>query len=456
MPTTITYRAAVVTAAGTILGHVKGDRTNDVSLKLAFHDGSQDMSPFMQLKLSLPAPSQLHLPRNVLDIHTRFYPANITSVAISRPIASSEIGSLPHNIQSDDDFLYIVRNHEGVKGGHDNNQGVVKVHIKFTSSGMTHENLYHTLKLEGYLDPETDLPYKDDKIEVRQAINAYRQLFGEVDGSKALETGELVLYVRNEAQQVKDSWAAIQDRVENLRQGSMARRFYDSKYLLNTAPVPYIQFGMQLPVNQRPDVTTSSNVYIHPDLLDFTTRKAYAVIQSLEHEQGLIQAVNDTPATIRFLALRGYGNRKYIGVIDVNPDLEYRWKEGDIVYTSFELNSAQRVSTSSWRCEVMEPQPWSKSGEVTVIAHRPTVPIPEDASEEVKRTLRKSFIPGTLPAGNSDKETDEEIRVELDKQYPISVALRLESSDTTARREVNAINLLQRARKQEIAEVAGV
>jgi hypothetical protein len=455
MAAAISYRAVVVTPNETILGHVKGERAKDVSLKLSFNDGSRDMTPFIQLKLSLTAPSQLHLPHDVLDIYTRFYAANITSVTISKPISSSEVRSLPLGIQGDNDFLYILHNLEGEKGGYGNNQGVVKVQIEFRSAGITHENLYHTLELKDYLDPETELPYDDDKANIRQALSTYRQLFGEIDGSNTPESGELTLYVRNEAQQVKDSWATIQDQIENLRKGSMARRFYDSKFTLNIAPTPHIQFGMHLPVEQRPDITTSSNVYIHPDLLDFTTRKAYAVIQSLEYEQELVQAVNNTPASIRFLTVRGYGNRKYVGVIDVNPDLEYRWREGDVVYASFQLDSARRISTNSWRCEVIDPLPWIKTGEVTVIAHRPTKPIPENASEEVRRQLKKEFIPGNLPAGNSDKETDEEIRTELEKQIPIAIALRLESSDTTAKREINAINLLQRAKKQEVAEVAG-
>ena len=69
--------------------------------------------------------------------------------------------------------------------------------------------------------------------------------------------------------------------------------------------------------------------------------------------------------------------------------------------------------------------------------------------------MKKEFISGYLPAGNSNKETDEEIRTELEKQIPIAVTLHLESSDTTTRREINAINLLQRAKKQEVAEIAG-
>jgi hypothetical protein len=82
MATAISYRAAIVTPNGTILGNIKGERAEDVSLKPFFNDGSRDMTPFIQLKLSITAPSQLHLLHDVLDIYTL---QNNISVTISKP-----------------------------------------------------------------------------------------------------------------------------------------------------------------------------------------------------------------------------------------------------------------------------------------------------------------------------------------------------------------------------------
>jgi hypothetical protein len=57
------------------------------------------------------------------------------------------------------------------------------------------------------------------------------------------------------------------------------------------------------------------------------------------------------------------------------------------------------------------------------------------------------FIKGHLPAGNGEVDTDIKLREELDKQRFIQVSLRLESSDQTQRRQVNALSILQRAQK---------
>src|SRR5204862_4492267 len=118
-----------------------------------------------------------------------------------------------------------------------------------------------------------------------------------------------------------DLWRAM----ENERQHrQVIKQFYSTSAVINTDNgnrSPYLQIRQQLPLVDRPQITTSKT-YSHWDFTDFSTCKGYASIQAMEYEKLEIQRFNDTVASIKFLTVPGGGYQKYLGVLYIDSEVE--------------------------------------------------------------------------------------------------------------------------------------
>ena len=70
---------------------------------------------------------------------------------------------------------------------------------------------------------------------------------------------------------------------------------------------------------------------------------------------------------MKFLSLLRDSNQKYIGIIDINPDVDKYLAEGNIMWASFFLEAKHMITTANWRYQVTIPLLWLKSGKVVYI-----------------------------------------------------------------------------------------
>ncbi len=97
------------------------------------------------------------------------------------------------------------------------------------------------------------------------------------------------------------------------------------------------------------------------------------------------------------------------------------------------MRQGEIATNAEWRCHVVEPLPWMKSGEVACLVYRPRKPYPENATDVEKR-IPQDYVTGHLMAGNGEVATDNLIQHELDNIRLTMVRCHLESSDQTYRR----------------------
>jgi hypothetical protein len=200
---------------------------------------------------------------------------------------------------------------------------VVKLTLAYDPDDSTHEGLYNTLQFKNYVDPETDEDL-GDKPHIQHAIDSMRNIFA--------KPGEIVFYLRNEETDFELEFAAmIKEMGGEDENGRIINKFYPPGSTIKkdgTHRVPFLQIGVQVPITDRPPISTLKT-FIHRDFTDFATRKGYAAIQSMEYERQEVQKFNDTPASVKFLTIPGGGNQKYLVVIYIDPEVEKRMQVGD-------------------------------------------------------------------------------------------------------------------------------
>jgi hypothetical protein len=441
----VSYRVLVETRDSKTIGSIHGfkkDRVPDVSLKISCRHG--DLGPYLETKLTVLAPASMGSLENKHYAFSKLYSGSFNAAPIVTLLTLDNLEGVPQFVRDTHKFDETALAY-GLEQG---NRGILKLSIDYQVSDSIHEGLMNTLVFANYIDPETD-ENLGNKPHIQKAINGLRTLYS--------QTGTIVFYIRNEntdfISEMDTLWSAM---LAESRTGRVIHKFYPAGAIINAdglARTPYLQIGQQLPIEERPQVTTNKT-YSYRDFTEFSTRIGYATIQSMEYQKQEVQKFNDTPASMKFITIPGGGSKKYCGVFYIDSEVEMRLKVGDTVWISFKIKLKYMTTDTEWKCQVIDPLEWMKSGEVACIATRPRMPHPQNATEEEKK-IPRDFITGRLRAGNGEVETDELLRSELDKQRPIKVQCRLESSDQTYRRQVYAINILQRAQKLEINPLHG-
>jgi hypothetical protein len=437
----VSYRALIETRDGRTIGKVHGGKEqSDITFRISCCHG--DLGPYLETKLTVNAPVAMHLPNNKYSIYSRIYSGSIETYDV-HVLSDADLHDVPKAVRKTNMFDQTLLSHR-LDGG----KGVVKLVLTYKAADSTHEGLYNNFKFTDYFDPETDESL-GKKPHIQNAINNLQILYS--------TDGVLTLYIRNEetdfVEEMKALWSTMEDE---LTDGVVIHKFYPTAAVINAegkARVPYLQIGQQLKIEERPVVSTTAT-YIHRNFTEFATRKGYAAIQSMEYDKLEVCKFNDTTASMKFLTIPGGGNQKYLGVFYIDAEVDKRLQVNDTVWVSFHIHIKTSITNAEWKCQVVDPLPWMKSGEVACIAHRPREPYPEDATEEEKK-IPRDFVKGRLKAGNGEVETEDQLRSELDRQRFIKVSVRLESSDQTYRRQVNAIHILQRGQKLDPTPLPG-
>jgi len=204
------YRAALraldLKAFGCIHGGKK-DAQPDVSVKLSCHRG--DLGPYLEVKLTVAAPTSMHLPDNKQSTFSTLYTQSLVNCEHDL-VTQDNIEEVPKEIRETHRF------DETALAYHEGKPGVVKHTITYKNDS-THEGLFNTLSFKGYIDPETDEPLGDKP----HAFDSLRNVFS--------QDGDITFYVRNEETGFQSEFDRLREAMEvEHKEGTVIDHFYQS------------------------------------------------------------------------------------------------------------------------------------------------------------------------------------------------------------------------------------
>lgn len=401
---------AIVPGSDCFIGQVHGSDDSEVTLKLACVS-EDSLGPYLRLKLTIVAPQHMHLKSDRYHVNACLYHENFVNFKFTK-IDNSNYSSVPANILISHKFGDVMNGREGI------------VRLDLTVKNLKEallEGLYNTLKFRDYLDMETGLVVQ--KSGPQQAIYNFRTFFE--------RSPTLTLYVRDESSHLEENWSAMWARMKfKIAGGNVISKFY-------AAESPRIlQFDNYLRRSERPYITTEKT-FAYRDILHFVTRLGFGCIQQMEYQHAEVAEVNSI-GTMKFLSIANSPGLKYLGVLNIDADIEKYIKNGDVISLKFLTNIKALKDSPKWRSIILHRLPWMKPGEVACIVHRPQVLKAGQAS-----CKKEVYATGDVPHGNGKHTKEDDLRRELDSAPPVPVRLTLETSDSSTKRQVDSLAAIQ-------------
>lgn len=191
----------------------------------------------------------------------------------------------------------------------------------------------------------------------------------------------------------------------------------------------YVQLGEHAPVEERPVIEVKAQ-FASPSISDYATIMGYGAIGEHEVGEDRITAINDTTFHLTLINVPGAGLRRYIGLIDSDVEIPFRFHAGETLKVNFDPEANNRAE--DWSAVVIEPLPFAGFQQTCIVVYRPRLKGSEEYDVRV--------LPDTIQSTFSD---DKSIRAACERSKKMDVRLWIEAPKKALKRQLTALKEIQ-------------
>ncbi|KFY48248.1 hypothetical protein V496_10298, partial [Pseudogymnoascus sp. VKM F-4515 (FW-2607)] len=427
------YRAIVQDSSGDIIGSVTGNPALEVNLFITFKY-DEKLRACINIRANVAAPPHIHSRKTRAEEVGRFTAeldminVNVANATIKK-LSNFDLPSVLPAVLAVHDFDRI-----------NSDDGIYEMKFQYIRKGMTSKGLFNQLNFDNYRGPNGSFV---SKPHVQETINTFRRFF-ENDNS-------FTIYIRQEGEAIDDAFNAIMTRFkDDTDEGPMIRKFHPAKYHKDGSGIPPLQYGQLLSPDERPSNThglVTNPVNTYTDIVDFSTRMAFSIIELEEHAQKQVSLFNNSLHSIKLLSVPNMPNY-FIAEFEqdrTNSDMQIQLKAKDVVHIRF--GTSTYTNAPEWRGDVLTSPPWMKS---SVVAIRLTVPKMSEESCEIEASdTNRPRIPVPFSYRNGNQLNDDATLEAFEKAVVHTVMARLEHTEIPVKRQIVSLNSLAQGQKQD-------
>jgi hypothetical protein len=322
---------------------------------------------------------------------------------------------------------------------------VFRLTLKVNMAAGRISNMFTYASLEKQYNSQGKL---EDTPDISAKYQYWKQTFGTIENFYTTPNlaghdqndQTLKLWLRGESgtpvQQILEG--LIQTFEEVMTNGPTWRSIYPEKYHRIGSGEPHIQFNQSPPLDKPLPLNENASAVAFSDPNEFLSYQAMGLVEAITIQKEIVRNFEILTYEIKYIASDGMDDKYLFAILPMPEGGALRLNEGDQVEGLF-LNT----SSSTWKGEVMASTPWQNPGDVIFKFIRPHIPVPDTASEELKKQ-KQPYIKDKIPCIPIHLLTTlEAIRAAVKAQKTIPMIVRIQDSDLTERRGLNAISTIQ-------------